>query len=80
MSVPSKGAGVTIGSPRCSPSCLRVPHVPRVRQKYAEGVRRFDDVIGARARWKMPLEAPMSPESFPQGSGGMEFVVRASSD
>jgi hypothetical protein len=29
---------------------------------------------------KMSPEAPISPETFPQGSGGMEFVVRAISD
>jgi hypothetical protein len=29
---------------------------------------------------EMSPEAPISPETFPQGSGGMEFVVRASSD
>jgi hypothetical protein len=29
---------------------------------------------------KMPPEAPISPETFPQGSGGMEFVVHAASD
>jgi hypothetical protein len=29
---------------------------------------------------EMPPEAPISPETFPQGSGGMEFVVHASSD
>jgi hypothetical protein len=29
---------------------------------------------------KMPPEAPISPETSPQGLGGMEFVVRASSD
>jgi hypothetical protein len=29
---------------------------------------------------KIPPEAPISPETFPQGSGGMEFVVHASSD
>jgi hypothetical protein len=29
---------------------------------------------------KMAPEAPISPETFPQGSGGMEFVVRATSD
>jgi hypothetical protein len=32
-----------------------------------------------RGRTILP-EAPISPETFPQGSGGMEFVVRASSD
>jgi hypothetical protein len=29
---------------------------------------------------KMLLEAPISPETFPQGSSEMEFVVRAASD
>jgi hypothetical protein len=29
---------------------------------------------------KMLPEAPISPETFPQGSGGMEFVVRVASD
>jgi hypothetical protein len=29
---------------------------------------------------KMPPEAPISPETSPQGSGGIEFVVHAASD
>jgi hypothetical protein len=29
---------------------------------------------------EMPPEMPISPETFSQGSGGMEFVVRALSD
>jgi hypothetical protein len=28
----------------------------------------------------MPPEAPISLETFPQGSGGIEFVVHAASD
>jgi hypothetical protein len=66
--------------PRSSPSFQRAPRVPRARRKYAEGVRLFDDVMEARARRKLPLEAPISPETSPQGSGGMEVDFRASSD
>jgi hypothetical protein len=29
---------------------------------------------------KMPPEAPISLETFPQGSCGMEFIIRATSD
>jgi hypothetical protein len=29
---------------------------------------------------KMPPEAPISPETSPQGSGGIEFVDRTTSD
>jgi hypothetical protein len=65
--------------PRGSPSCQRVPRVPRARRKYAEGVGRFDDVMGARARRKLSPETPISPETFPQGSG-VEVDFRALSD
>jgi hypothetical protein len=50
-----------LGGSRGSPSCQRVPRVPR-----RDG--------------KMSPEASISPETSPQGSGGMEFVVRAASD
>jgi hypothetical protein len=33
-----------------------------------------------RVRQKLPLEAPTSPETSPQGSGGMEVDFRASSN
>jgi hypothetical protein len=68
-----------VGGPCGSPSCQRVPRVPRARQKYAEGVGRFDDVMGAQARWKLSPEVPISPETFPQGSG-VEVDFHASSD
>jgi hypothetical protein len=35
---------------------------------------------GLRRGGKMPPETPISPETLSQGSGGMEFVVHASSD
>jgi hypothetical protein len=38
---PSVGAGATVGVPRGSPSYQRVPRVPRVRRKHAEGYGRF---------------------------------------
>jgi hypothetical protein len=40
----------------------------------------FDDIMGARQGGKMPPEAPISFDTFSQGSGGMEFVVRATDD
>jgi hypothetical protein len=77
---PIGGSGCRGWGPRGSPSCQRAPCVPRVSQKYVEGVGRFDDIMGSRARWKLPPEAPISPETFPQGSGGMEVDFGASSD
>jgi hypothetical protein len=76
-SVPSVGVGAVVGGPRGSPSFQRAPRVPWARQKYVEGVGRFDDVTGARARRKLPPEAPISPETSPQGpvksrDGGLE--------
>jgi hypothetical protein len=35
---------------------------------------------GLRQGEKMSPEAPVLPETSPQGSGGMEFVIRAASD
>jgi hypothetical protein len=52
---------------------------PSGEAEVREGVERFDDVMGARARQKLPHEAPMSPETFPHGSGGVEVDFRASS-
>jgi hypothetical protein len=69
---PIGGSGCRGEGPRGSLSCQRAPRVPRARQKYAEGVERFDDIMGAQARRKLPRKAPISPETFPQGSGGME--------
>jgi hypothetical protein len=53
---------------------------PSGEVEYAEVVGRFDDVMGAQARWKLSPEAPISPETFSQGSGWMEVDFRASSD
>jgi hypothetical protein len=36
--------------------------------------------MGPRARRKLPPEAPILPETFLQCSGGVEFVVHATSD
>jgi hypothetical protein len=47
---PIGGSGCNGWGPRGSLSCQRAPRVPRARQKYAEGVERFDDVMGAQAR------------------------------
>jgi hypothetical protein len=44
----------------------------QARRKYAEGVGRFDDVMGAQARRKLPPKVPISPKTFLQGSGGAE--------
>jgi hypothetical protein len=44
----------------------------RTRSQCDTGVGRFDNVMRAQARQKPPPEAPISPETFPQGSGGME--------
>jgi hypothetical protein len=46
------------------------------RWKRVVGVGRFDDVIGAWARRKLPPEASIMPEASLQGSGEIEFVVR----
>jgi hypothetical protein len=44
----------------------------------------FDDVTGTSQGLGqgeiMPPEAPISLETSPRGSGGMEFVIRAASD
>jgi hypothetical protein len=56
------------------------PHGSSSCQRSTEGVGHFDDVMGARARWEMPPEASISPETFPQGSGGMEVDFHALSD
>jgi hypothetical protein len=52
------------------------PRVPWARRKYTEGVGRFDDIMGAQARQKLPPEAPISPETFLQGSSGAEVGSR----
>jgi hypothetical protein len=46
----------------------------RSRSRQGAGVGHFDDVMGARARQKLPLE------TSPQGSGGMKIDFHASSD
>jgi hypothetical protein len=69
-----------VGGPRGSPSCQRAPRVPRTRQKYVEEVGRFDDVTRARTRRKNAVRGAYLARDFPQGSGGMEFVVRAASN
>jgi hypothetical protein len=69
-----------LGGPHGSPSCQRASRVPRARWKYIEGVGRFDDIMGARTKQKLPPEASISPEIFSQGSGGIEVDFRASSD
>jgi hypothetical protein len=43
----------------------------RRSRAYVAGIGRFDDVVMAWARQKPPPEEPISPETFPQGSGGM---------
>jgi hypothetical protein len=43
---------------------------------YVAGIGRFDDVVMAWARQKPLPEEPISPETFPQGSGGMEVGSR----
>jgi hypothetical protein len=40
----------------------------------------FDDAVGLGRGEKMSPKALISPEISPQGSGGMEFVTRATSD
>jgi hypothetical protein len=40
------------------------------------GVGRFDDIMGARVRRKLSPEAPISSETFPQGSDGTEVGFR----
>jgi hypothetical protein len=52
---------------------------PSGEAEVREGVERFDDIMGAWVRQKLPPEAPMSPETFPHGSGGVEVDFRASS-
>jgi hypothetical protein len=64
-----------------APGLARGLHVSLGRGKSKlRGSGAFDDITGARARQKMPPKAPISPETIPQGSGGMEFVIRASSE
>jgi hypothetical protein len=77
---PITGVGAVVGCPRGSLSCQRAPRVPLARRERAKGVRRFDDIMGAWTRRKMPPKAPILPETFPQGSGGIEVDLRASSD
>jgi hypothetical protein len=43
---PIGGSGCRGWGPRGSPSCQRGPRVLRARQKYAERVKRFDDIMG----------------------------------
>jgi hypothetical protein len=83
---PIGGSGCRGWGPRGSPSCQRAPRVPRARRKHAKGVRlsrayvagvgRINDVTRARTRRKPPPEAPISPETFPQGSGGTNVGSR----
>jgi hypothetical protein len=63
-----------LGGPHGSPSCQRVPHVP------LRGSGALMTSWGLGRGEEMLPEAPVSPKSFPQGSGGMEFVIRAPSD
>jgi hypothetical protein len=79
-SVPSTGVGAAVGGP-VAPRLARGLHVFLGRGESApRGSGAFGDVMGARARQKMPPEVPISPETLPQGSGGTKVVFRASSD
>jgi hypothetical protein len=80
MSVPLVGAGAVVGGP-VAPRLARGFHV-----SLGQGRSELRGSGTLMASWglgrgrKMPPEAPILPESFPQGSGGIEFVVRAASD
>jgi hypothetical protein len=65
----------------CAWSCLshRQEQVPRLGAPVAHRLARGFHVSLGRGGKMLP-EAPISPETFPQGSGGMEFVVRVASD
>jgi hypothetical protein len=67
-----------VGGPRGSPSCLRVPRAPQARQKHAAGGRALLMTLwGLGQCEEMSPETPIVPEASLQGSGEIEFVVRA---
>jgi hypothetical protein len=78
MSIPSMGVSAVVGGPRGSLSCLRVPRVPQARQKRAVGGRALLMTLwGLGQCGEMSPETPIVPEASLQGSGEIEFVVRA---
>jgi hypothetical protein len=77
-SIPSRGASAVVRGPRGSPSCLRVPRAPRARWKRAAGGRVLLMTPWGLGRGREMLpKTPIVPEAPPQGSGEIEFVVRA---
>jgi hypothetical protein len=53
---------------------------PSGEAEVCRGFERFDDVVGAQARPKLPPKAPISPKTSLQGSGGMEVDFHVLSD
>jgi hypothetical protein len=61
-----------------SPSCLRVPCAPRARRERTAGGRApLTTPRGLGRSGEMSPETPIVPEAPPQGSGEIQFVVRA---
>jgi hypothetical protein len=74
-SIPSLGAGATIGGP-VAHCFARGLHVSLRRgSSKPRGSGAFDDVVGLGRGVEMSSEVLISPETSSQGSGGMEFVI-----
>jgi hypothetical protein len=77
---PIGGSGCRGRGPPRLPILLWGSAGPSGEVEVRRGCQAFDDVMGPRARQKPLPETPISPETFLQGSGGMEVDFLASSD
>jgi hypothetical protein len=67
-----------VGGPRGSPPCLRVPRGPRAKRKRTAGGRALLMMPGGSGEAeRCHPRRLITPEASPQGSGEIEFAVRA---
>jgi hypothetical protein len=76
---PISGSGCRGWGPPWLPILPEGSTCPSGEAEVRQGVERFDDIMGAQARRKLVLGAPISLETIPQGSDGMKVDFRAAS-